>query len=53
MVLERKEKKNQEETDFNAARVQAKEDNMQIGIETIAKFDLSKKETFQKIADNT
>ena len=51
VVLERKEKKNQEETDFNAARVQAKEDNMRIGIETIARFDLLKKERLVKIAD--
>lgn len=51
VVLERYEKKKLESTDFSAAMVQAKEDNMQIGIDMVAKFDLHKKEAFRAISE--
>lgn len=51
VVLERYEKKKLESTDFSAAMVQAKDDNMQIGIDMIAKFDLLKKETFRQLSE--
>ena len=51
VVLERYEKKKLESTDFSAAMVQAKVDNMQIGIDMIAKFDLLKKQTFRQLSE--
>jgi hypothetical protein len=51
VVVERYEQKKVESTDFSAAMVQAKEDNMKLGIDMIAKFDLQKKETFRRMSE--
>lgn len=46
VVLPRRKIKVRELSDFTEARVAAEEDNMQAGIEMIAKFDRLKKDTF-------
>jgi len=51
VITERRKTKVNESTDFSAAMVEAKEVNMQAGIQLIADFDQLKKESFQQFRE--